>query len=484
MNVLFTHGYFLCEDAKERLVMKPYPPLGLLYLSAWLDRHGIENEVFDTTFSTKEALQNYLLEHRPRIVALYANLMTKLNVIALMRFLRSSDAFRETLIVLGGPDVTHNAEGYLNAGADLLVIGEGEQTMLEIAMTVDDGRRTADGGFEKQDRQVKYDLPLVFGHIPGLAYRLSDGSAVKTAPREKMRDIDLLPFPNRHKIDLQQYLGAWKRAHGHSAVSISTQRGCPYTCRWCSTAVYGQSYRRRSPQNVVDEIVFLKENCDFDLIWFVDDVFTVSHKWLAEFRDELEKRSLRIQFECITRADRLNEEVIAMLKSCGCFRVWIGAESGSQRIIDAMDRRVDVGQVRAMIRSAREAGIQAGTFIMLGYPGETESDIRETVEHLKASNPDLFTITVAYPIKGTGLYEEVQANSFAALPWAERTDRDLDFPRTYPRRYYDYAVRWTVNAVHLHKARQEGRLFSGNGLKLLAKTWAARAGMAWWRREG
>lgn len=475
MNVLFTHGYFLCEDAKEQVIMKPYPPLGLLYLSAWLDRHGVENEVFDTTFSTKRALQDFLLERRPRIVALYVNLMTKLDVIAIMRFLRNSEAFSQTLIVVGGPDVTHNTEGYLAAGADLLVIGEGEQTMLEIAMT-------ADAGFEKQGRQVKHDLSLVFGHIPGLAYRLPDGPVVKTPPREKMRDIDLLPFPNRQKINLQQYLDAWKQAHGHSAVSISTQRGCPYTCRWCSTAVYGQSYRRRSPQNVVDEIVFLKENYRFDLIWFVDDVFTVSHKWLAEFRDELEKRSLRIRFECITRADRLNDEVIATLKACGCFRVWIGAESGSQRIIDAMDRRVDVGQVRAMIRSAREAGIQAGTFIMLGYPGETEADIRETVQHLKASDPDMFTITVAYPIKGTGLYEEVQANSFAALPWPERTDRDIDFPRTYPRRYYDYAVRWTVNAVHLHKERLAGRRFSGRGLKLLAKTWVARVGMVWWRR--
>lgn len=477
MNVLFTHGYFLGEDPKEQVIMKPYPPLGLLYLSAWLDRHGVENEVFDTTFSTKEALKNYLLEHRPRIVALYTNLMTKLNVIGIMRFLRSREAFDETLIVLGGPDVTHNAEEYLAAGADLVAIGEGEQTMLEIAMAVEGREQTGPVGLFMRG----WSPP--FGHIAGLAYRLSDGSVVKTAPREKMRDIDRLPFPNRQKINLQQYLDAWKRTHGHSAVSISTQRGCPYTCRWCSTAVYGQSYRRRSPQNVADEIIFLKENYDFDLIWFVDDVFTVSHKWLSEFRDELEKRSLRIQFECITRADRLNDEVIALLKACGCFRVWIGAESGSQRIIDAMDRRVDVGQVRAMIRSAREAGIQAGTFIMLGYPGETEADIRETVEHLKASNPDLFTITVAYPIKGTGLYEEVQATSFAALPWAERTDRDIDFPRTYPRRYYDYAVRWTVNAVHLHKVRLAGRLFSGNGLKLLAKTWVARAGMVWWKSK-
>ena len=483
-NVLFAHGYFLHEDPKEQAIMKPYPPLGLLYLSAWLDLHGVENEVFDTTFSTKEDLKKYLLEHRPRIVALYVNLMTKLNVIEIMHFIRSQESLKNSLIVLGGPDVTHNTADYLACGADLIVMGEGEQTMLEVALTVEGRRWTADGTTGNEQRATSNEKRTTnndFSHIPGLAFLLPDGSVFKTPPREKIRDIDQLPFPNRQKINLQFYLDAWKRAHGHSTVSISTQRGCPYTCKWCSTAVYGQSYRRRSPANVADEIGFLQKNYDFDLIWFVDDVFTVSHKWLDEFRDELEIRGLKIQFECITRADRLNEKVIRVLKECGCFRVWIGAESGSQRIIDAMDRRVDVGQVREMIKAARRAGIQAGTFIMLGYPGETEADIRETVEHLKDSNPDLFTITVAYPIKGTGLYEEVQATSFSDLGWAERTDRELDFQRTYPRRYYDFAVRWTVNSVHWHKAKLAGKQFSFNGLKMLGKTWAARAGMVWWR---
>lgn len=471
VNVLLSHGYFLADDPKEQAIMKPYPPLGLLYLSSWLDMHGIENEVFDTTFSTKENFKKHLLATCPRILALYVNLMTKLTVLELARFVRSQKTLKNTLLVFGGPDVTHNVENYLDAGAHILVIGEGEQTLLEI---VELGMRDAE--FAKGD-SASLIPDSTLANIPGIAFLQSDRSVFKTAAREKIRDLDTLPFPNRKKINLQLYLDAWKKAHGHNAVSLSTQRGCPYTCKWCSTAVYGQSYRRRSPQDVVDEIVCLQKDYDFDLIWFVDDVFTVSHKWLGEFQNELKKRSVKVQFECITRADRLNEEVIMVLKEAGCFRVWIGAESGSQRVIDAMDRRVDVGQVRSMIQSARRAGIEAGTFIMLGYPGETENDIRETVKHLKESNPDLFTITVAYPIKGTGLYEEVGASTFSALPWEERTDRELDFHRSYPRRYYDFAVRWTVNAVHLHKARLAGKHLTFNGLKLLGKACAARAGM-------
>lgn len=479
MNLLLTHGYFLHDDPKEQVIMKPYPPLGILYLSAWLDKHGVDNAVFDTTFSTLEKLKAYLLEQRPRIVALYVNLMTKRNVIGIIGFLRNAPGLENTLIVLGGPDVTHNVDDYLATGADLIVIGEGEQTILEIAASFLHPEyviRKAE--MPPHSERLNYSA---FEKVCGIAFRLPDGSTFKTAAREKLRELDELPLPNRQKIDLQLYLNAWKQAHGHSAVSLSTQRGCPYTCRWCSTAVYGQSYRRRSPKAVVDEIEWLQARYDFDLIWFVDDVFTVSHKWLGEFHDALHERGVKLQFECITRADRLNEDVIRLLKACGCFRVWIGAESGSQRIIDAMDRRVDVQQVRAMIKATRREGIQAGTFIMLGYPGETEADIRETVAHLKDSNPDLFTITVAYPIRGTGLYEEVQSTAHSPLPWAERTDRDLDFKRTYPRRYYDYAVRWTVNAVHLHKARLEGRHITPSGMRLLAKSWVARAGM-WWHK--
>lgn len=454
MNVLLTHGYFIQDDPKEQKIMRPYPPLGLLYVSAWLEKHGYYNEVFDSTFSSFDTLKWRLLQSPPDVLAIYTNLMTKLNVLKIIELVRSNEVLKSTKIVLGGPEVRNHKENFLRSGADVLVLGEGEETMLELVKCYDQNK-----GIEG---------------VQSIAYLKGDG-VVETPERMLMKDLDELPLPNRAKIDMQAYFSAWKNKHGESAISINTMRGCPYTCKWCSRAVYGLSYRRRSPKHVVDEIEAIQRDYEVDSAWFVDDVFTVSHKWLQGFVEELESKNVMLPFECITRADRMNEEVIQLLKRAGCFRVWIGAESGSQRIIDKMDRRVDVQKVREMIIKAQEAGIQAGTFIMLGYPGETEEDIEETVNHLKTSNPDYFTITVAYPIKGTDLYTEVKADFTQTLDWSESTDRDIDFKRTYSRRYYDFAVRYIVNEVNSQKASLKGDYLWQ--LKSKAKASAAKLAM-------
>jgi anaerobic magnesium-protoporphyrin IX monomethyl ester cyclase len=433
MKVLLTHGYFLADDAKEQQIMRPYPPLGILYISAYLDKHGIPNEIYDTTFSSKQQFRAFVLEQQPDVIGIYANLMTKLNVLEAIHFIKA--ALPHSSIILGGPDVRYNAENYLRQGADLIVMGEGEVTMLEAIRSLESSSTD-------------------FSNIAGIAC-LKDGIYHETAEREKMKDLDDLPSPAREKIDLGQYLSAWKKYHGKNAVSVSTMRGCPYTCKWCSRAVYGLSYRRRSPEKVVDELVSIKEKYNPDSLWFVDDVFTISHKWLENFTLALRKKNLRIPYECITRADRMNEEVIRLLKETGCFRVWIGAESGSQKVIDLMDRRVDVNQVREMIRLSKKYEIEAGTFIMLGYPGETEQDIEETIRHLKESDPDHFTVTVAYPIKGTELFEEVEADRVASLDWSTSTDRQIDFKRTYRRRYYDFAVQRVISELNYFKAKNK-----------------------------
>ncbi len=463
-KLLLTHGYFLYEDAKEAQIMRPYIPLGILYLSAFLEKNGIENEVFDSTFASMEALQTQILSQKPKILAIYVNLMTKLNVLKIIHFVKENEALQETKIILGGPEVRYNAEGFLQAGADVLVVGEGEETTLELATLF----------LEKREAG--------FAEIAGIAYFSAEKAVIFTPERAKLKDIDVLPPPNRHKVNLHLYLDAWKKHHGKSAISVSTMRGCPYTCKWCSRAVYGLSYRRTSAAKVVAELQSIQDAYKPDSLWFVDDVFTISHKWLREFAEELAKKNLLIPYECITRADRLNEEVIDLLKETGCFRVWIGAESGSQKVIDLMDRRVDVNKVREMIRLAEEKGIEAGTFIMLGYPGETQADIEETVHHLKSANPSHFTITVAYPIKGTELFQEVENEQTHVIDWEAATDRDRDFKRTYPRRYYDFAVRYVVNEVNFYKKTQENKGFSPHAISLKMRALAAKAGM-WWARR-
>src|SRR6185295_10714731 len=194
-----------------------------------------------------------------------------------------------------------------------------------------------------------------------------------------------------------------------------------------------------------------------DSLWFVDDVFTINHKWLEGLTEELERRGVKVPYECITRADRLNEKSVALLRRSGCFRVWIGAESGSQKILDAMDRRVTVEQVRSMIHLAKQHGIETGTFIMLGYPGETEADIDATIEHLKRADPDQFTITVAYPIKGTPYYEQIQEDIVETRPWEVTTDRDLHLRRPQSPLYYKFAVDRVVNEVRSHQLARKAR---------------------------
>jgi anaerobic magnesium-protoporphyrin IX monomethyl ester cyclase len=436
MKILFTHGYFLSEDPKELQIMRPYVPLGILYISAFLEKHGYTNEVFDSTFSTLDKLKEKLLKTKPDVIAIYTNLMTKLNVLKIIKFVRSEASLSHTRIILGGPEVRNHAENFLNYGADYVIIGEGEETTLELVKAL-----------EIIDASTP--LSMTISNIKGLAY-LENGKVITTPERALIKDINVLPFPSREKIDFTPYLNGWKTHHGYSMMSVNTMRGCPYTCKWCSRAVYGGTYRRRSPQLVAQEMKHIKDTYNPDMIWFVDDVFTIHHKWLTEFADEVKKQDAVIPYEIISRADRLNEEVIKTLKASGCFRVWVGAESGSQKIIDAMDRRVDVMQTREMIRLAKQHGLEAGTFIMLGYPGETKQDIKETIEHLVQSNPSQYTITVAYPIKGTELYNEVK-NEFLdqRLEWETSTDRDIDFKRTHPKQYYQYAIQWVMNEVYL-----------------------------------
>jgi len=448
LKVLLTHGYFIADDPKEQLIMRPYVPLGILYISTYLEQQSIAHEVFDSTFSNKQAQIDFIVKYQPDYIGIYVNLMTKVNVLQIITAIKLNDKLNHIPIILGGPEVRNHVDNLLKHGADYIVLGEGEIGFYDIITSLHN----------------QSDMFMV----QGICYTNNDGVIIKTGEREKIKDLDTLGFPNRKKVNLQLYLDAWKQHHGKNAISISTMRGCPYTCKWCSRAVYGLSYRRRSPDKVLEEMIHIKQSYNPDTLWFVDDVFTVSHKWMETFAALVHESKLQMPFECITRADRLNEEVLELLQKSGCFRVWIGAESGSQKIIDAMDRRVDVEQVSSMIQLAKKFNIETGTFIMLGYPGEDESDIEKTIHHLKTSNPDYFTITIAYPIKGTALYEEVEPNFTTQLNWSDSSDREIKFKRTYPERYYKFAVSRVVNEVNYYKHEK---------LKYKIKSLIAKSGM-------
>lgn len=455
MDILLAHGYFLYEDPHELKVMKPYPPLGILYISAYLKRQGFAVGVFDSTFRTMNDFKNLITSERPSIVGIYTNMMTKRNVLEMVRLCKEA----KLKVVLGGPEPPYYAADYLQRGADVIVKGEGELTLAELIPHL------ARSGTVQLES------------IQGIAFLDGDGKLVETLPRPFIPDLSANPWPDREAIDIPMYMKTWKDHHGKSSVSVIQARGCPYTCRWCSHSVYGNSHRRRTPEDAADEVLWIKEHYNPDLIWYADDVFTINSRWFFQYADALKQRGVRIPFECISRADRLNEEVVKTLADMGCYRLWNGSESGSQRVLDAMDRKVKVKDVQEKTHLLQRYGIETGMFIMLGYDGETIQDLEETVEHLKISNPDIFLTTVAYPIKGTAYYAEVESRVLSEKSWDERSDRDLTVAGRYSRRFYNYATRWMVSEVALNRARKQGSVPLRRQLKLWANARIGRIGM-------
>ncbi len=455
MDILLAHGYFLYEDPHELKVMKPYPPLGILYISSYLKKQGFDVGVFDSTFNSMASFKTQVATERPSVVGIYTNMMTKRNVLEMTRACKAAGA----IVVLGGPEPPYYAEQYLTHGADIIIKGEGELTLEELLPHL------AQHGLQQLD------------FINGIAFLNSDGKLVETLPRAFIADLSANPWPDREAIDIPQYMKVWKDNHGTSSVSVIQARGCPFTCHWCSHSVYGNSHRRRTPEDAADEVLWIKERYNPDLIWYADDVFTINYKWFFQYAAALKDRGVKIPFEGISRADRLNEEVVKTLADMGCFRLWNGSESGSQQVLDAMDRKVKVKDVQEKTHLLQRYGIETGMFIMLGYEGETIQNLEETVEHLKISNPDLFLTTVAYPIKGTKYYTEVESRVLADKSWDERSDRDLTVAGRYSRRFYSYATRWMVNEVALNRAKIKGNVPLKRRLKMLANAKFGRLGM-------
>jgi anaerobic magnesium-protoporphyrin IX monomethyl ester cyclase len=415
MRLLLTHAYFLGEDAKEQAIMKPYVQLGLLYLSAHLRSRGFDVELYDSTFGTRAELAGLLSTGQPGVLGIYGNLLTRASVLDLIERARTA-GWR---VILGGPEPANYAEEFLNAGAELIAAGEGELAL----------ERLMAGNFEASCRAA----------IPGIIFRGGNEQIIRTGPAELIPKLDEQPWPDRERIDIDRYLETWRTHHGTGSLSVITARGCPYLCNWCSHSVYGHTHRRRSPAAVADEVEWLINRYRPDMLWMADDVFTIHPGWLYEYAAELKRRGIRIPFECITRADRMNEKIAGTLRDMGCFRVWIGSESGSQRILNAMQRGVTVEQVQVAVELCRKNEIETGMFLMWGYDGEDISDIESTVKHVRTCRPDIFFTTVSYPIKGTPYFETVADRLVSLRPWSQSTDRDFQIRGRHSRRFYQFA---------------------------------------------
>jgi radical SAM superfamily enzyme YgiQ (UPF0313 family) len=415
MRLLLTHGYFIRDDPKEQQIWKPYPPLGLLYLSSHLKQKGYAVEVYDSTFGSRQELFDLIDSGPAGIIGVCGNLMTRSNCVAIAARAKAA-GWR---VILGGPEPANYPDEYLACGADVIVQGEGELVLEELlACDVN---------------------PSALPSVAGIIFRGPDGHLVRTGGARLIPDLDAQPWPDRDQVNMSLYLQTWREHHGHGSISLITARGCPYHCNWCSHSVYGKSHRRRSPHAAATEVEYLLDRYQPETLWIADDVFTIHHDWILQYAAELRARRIRIPFECITRADRINERIAATLAELGCTRVWIGSESGSQRILNAMERGVTVEQVCKAVTLCRQNGIQIGMFLMWGYEGEDLSDIEATIDHVKACRPDVFFTTVSYPIKGTPYFDKVADRVVNIRPWKDSTDREFKIVGRHSRGFYQHA---------------------------------------------
>jgi anaerobic magnesium-protoporphyrin IX monomethyl ester cyclase len=422
-SVLVGHSYFLRFDPKLWRGMQPYPPLGTLYAAAMLRERGHDVAVFDAMLATSVSEWEAMLRRvRPSVAVLFED---NFNYLSKMCLLRMRDAAFAMIAaaksagcttVVAGADVTDHAEDYLARGADYAVVGEGDETVCELVDLLAGGNADPDT-------------------IAGLVYRDASGAQRSTGRRTVMRDLDSLPAPARDLIDMESYRAAWRR-HGRFSLNLVTSRGCPFHCNWCAKPIWGQRYNVRSPAGVAAEVEILR-GLGADHLWFMDDILGIKPGWLPEFAALIEDGGLRTPFKCLSRADLLlRPGEIDALRRAGCETVWLGAESGSQKILDAMEKGTTVEQVREAARGLREAGIRSAFFLQFGYPGETWEDIEATLQLVRDCDPDDIGMSVSYPLPGTPFYERVKEQIAGRSNWLDSEDMAMLYDGPYPTSFY------------------------------------------------
>ena len=421
--ILLGHSYFLAQDAKQRAKMKPYSPLSTLLAAALLRRAGHEVAVFDATFEPGvEAFQARLEALEPEAVVIMEdnfNFLTKMcttvrreSALAMIAAARA----RGCRVAVNGPDVSDNPAVYLGAGADAVVTGEGEMAVLELVQAWSHGVGAAEA-------------------VPGLILG-GHGRLQHTAARRALPDLGQLPHPAWDLLDVDAYRRAWISAHGEFSWNMATSRGCPYACNWCAKPSFGRRYTARSPQDVVAEMARLKHEIAPDHLWFTDDILGLDVSWACGFAEEVRRRGARIAFTMQSRVNLMSERTVEALASAGAREVWLGVESGSQKILDAMDKGITAEAARAATRTLKAHGVKACWFIQLGYPSETWDDLISTRDLIREEAPDEIGVSVAYPLPGTEFHDRVRAQLGRQRNWKDTGELAMLFQGTYDTSFY------------------------------------------------
>ncbi|MFM8912894.1 MAG: B12-binding domain-containing radical SAM protein [Flammeovirgaceae bacterium] len=436
-KVLLANSYLYPLDAKQWAMQQPYPPLATLQAAAVLRQQGHSVSVFDVSLQHNvNATEDYLQSWKPDYLVIYDdgfNYLTKMCLTVMREAAFSMILAAKKIgsqVIVSSSDSTDHYEKYLNQGADFVIRGEGEETLQELMETL----------------RHKHDCK----NIKGLAY-LTNGEPCVTPARTVMKNLDSLPMPAWDLIDLEPYKQIWLKHHGYFSLNIATTRGCPFKCNWCAKPIYGNRYNSRSPQHVADEIQWLVKNYQPDHFWMCDDIFGLKPGWIQEFNREVQNRNLKFRYKIQSRVDLLlHSDTIDALVESGVDTVWVGAESGSQKILDAMDKGTTIAQIHEATRLLQSKNAKVAFFLQFGYPGETKSDIRQTLKMVLQLMPDELGISVSYPLPGTKFYENVKMQLGAKQNWVDSDDLALMFQNTYPAPFYKLLHRY-IHARHRMK---------------------------------
>jgi|SRR5579871_127998 len=447
VDVLLAHSYFLKYDPKQQAKKKPYPPLGTLYAAAILRNAGYSVALFDAMFAEGEAAFADLLERvRPRFVVFYEDSFHFLVKMCLTRmreaaqWMSATARERGATVIAAGPDVTDRPELYFAHGVHYALTGEADNTLRELLATLTgrDGSLSGVNGVKAKRQE-----PPSIEEIPGLAWPDPEapGGVRRTAPRDPERHLDCFPFPAWDLLDIGRYRDTWKQAHGYFSLNMVTTRGCPFHCNWCAKPIWGQRYAIRSPENVAEEMAWIKRALQPDHLWFADDIFGLRGPWVADFGEAVAAYDASIPFTIQSRVDLMTEKTVAGLAQAGCREVWLGAESGSQHILDAMDKGIRIAQIGTARARLGAAGIRACFFLQFGYPGETYDDILATVEMVRELLPDDIGVSVSYPLPGTRFHTMVREQLGTKTNWEDSGDLAMMFRGTYASPFYRHLHR-------------------------------------------